>query len=127
MTHVIRLHATVFEDTCNVFMARVRGMDGALITQSVVSSITCSVTDGTSGTQVAVITPSVDVSTAVYDTIQTGSPWDTEEDATGFNFKYIMPATAYPTAGHLYTVLFTFTATDGSVFGMSGKITAEAA
>src|SRR4051812_31859089 len=94
-----------FAATGAAMLARIRGSDGSYVTQAVTSSITCAVSDMTTGSAVAVITPSVVVASAIFDTLQTDSAWS--KDSTGYNFKHSLPATAFPTAGHVYLVVYT--------------------
>ena len=74
-----------------VLMARVVGASNANITQATLSSISYLVRDidaGSSGSVTALTIASV-----VFDTLQTGNGWD--QDATGYNFRAILPASAF--------------------------------
>ena len=104
-----------FEDGGATFMARVLGNDGAAITQSSISTITCAVYDlSTSTPTVAILAPSLVVATVVFDTLQTDARWTA--DATGYNFLHAMPATAFPTGKHTYKVEYKVTPASGAVF-----------
>lgn len=122
MTAII-VKDSVFEDTGNVFMARVKGIDGNYILQADLSSITYAVFNMTTGSAVAVINDTVTISTAVFDTLQTDGIWTW--DTTGYNFLHVMPATAFPTGGNVYAVEYTFTPASGPVFKQQFLITAR--
>ena len=67
------------------YMARITGVAGANITQaSLTGTISRSLTSPAPGR--AVTTTALVIASTVYDTLQTGSPWDTSIDATGYNF-----------------------------------------
>jgi len=108
-------YAIVYAGTGNILLNRVVGSSGSYITQATTSTITCAVDDMTTGMAVSVITPAIVVATAIYDQLQTGALWESK-DATGYNFYHAMPATAFPTAGRLYRVIYTFTPTSGAVY-----------
>jgi hypothetical protein len=118
------IKATVFEDGGAIALARILGWDGSAIEQSEVTSITCAVTNITTGSPVSVITPSITVSDVIFDTLQTTALWT--KDSTGFNFKHALPATAFPTGNNVYRVEYKFTPTAGAVFYVVFQVTAEA-
>jgi hypothetical protein len=117
-------YATVLAGSGTVLLDRVVGSDGNNYTQAALTSITCAVTDITTGTPVAVITPTVTIASVVYDTLQTGNLWR-NRDATGYNFAHAMPITAFPTASHVYKVIYMFTPVSGTVCLTEFIITAE--
>ena len=99
-------------DTPTPFLARVqRDQAGAAVDlkQADCASITWTATGnrggGGSGTLV--------ISSTIYDTIQTGTTWT--YDAEGFNFRAVLPATAFGTPGR-YHVVFEVALTDGTSF-----------
>lgn len=110
-----------------VLMARVENAAGTAITQDTVSTITYSVylldTDHPTDENTRTVVTghedgSVTVASAVFDTLQTDSPWDSDEDATGYNFKYqidISTTDCFTVAGRFYLVVFTITPTSGQV------------
>lgn len=98
-------------------MSRVRGNSGSYITQATLSAITCKVYTS-SGTLVS--SPTVTISSAVYDTLQTSDARWTR-DSTGFNFLFTVPASAFPSPG-LYRVEFKFTPATGDPFHMVVRI-----
>lgn len=103
-----------YEQTDLPILSRVKH-NGANITQSGTTSVTCKVLryNRSGGTITTTGTPSVTVSSAVYDALQTGSEW--EKDSTGYNFSFTVPASAFP-AEDEYTVVFTFTPSSGSAY-----------
>lgn len=96
------------------FLARLRSSSGSLLTQATTSSITCIVHDMTLDGQTTIITPTITVASVIYDTLQTGTQWT--KDSTGYNFKYDIAATAFPSAGHIYVTQFKVTPSSGAVF-----------
>lgn len=98
---------------------------GAYITQAALTAVACKVFDlGSNTPDTAVATPTVTVSTAVFDTLQTAAAdlriWT--RDTTGFNFKFQVPGTAFA-AGSIGTKLerefrieFVFDPTSGEDF-----------
>ena len=103
-----------YEQTDLPILARVEH-NGVNITQAAISSITCKVRRYSRATGAAsdTGTPTVTVSSAVYDTLQTDDRW--KADATGYNFSFAVPASAFP-AEDEYTIVFSFTPSSGSVF-----------
>lgn len=112
--------AKVWEDSTAVMLARVVGADGDAIVQADIETITCKVMT-LAGT--VVVSPTVTVNTAVFDTLQTGDEWT--EDAIGYNFRHALPVTAVPNGGTIYQVEYIFTAADESVFPVVYRITTE--
>ncbi len=115
------IYDQVFQNSSAAFASRIRGDDGALITQAATTSIACTVSDLTTGAAIVVITPAVTVSISVFDTLQTDASWT--KDATGYNFRHVMPATAFPTAGHVYDVEYTGNPTSGPAFKWKYRVT----
>ncbi len=122
--------ACQFEARGITLMDRIEGNGGSNITQASISSIAYnvtrygslkdaeSVTDGTSVISAGALV----VSSVVFNTLQTAAPWDSDADATGYNFRYDSPATDRPavsgggTYWHRYDV--TFTPASGAVFSV---------
>lgn len=119
----IPIYGEAFADSGATILARAYGTSGSYITQAAISSITCAVTDITTGTAVSVITPSIVVSSVVFDTLQTGGMWT--KDSTGYNFRHALPATAFPDSGHVYQVVYTVTPSSGAVFFIVAQVTAK--
>jgi hypothetical protein len=114
---------SVFKATGNVLMSRARGSDGNYVTQAGLASIACTVMDLTDPTQ-PVYSPAITVAATVLDAIRSDARWT--RDAIGFNFIHVMPAAAYPIAGHVYRVFYLATPVTGPVFAIGGfNITAE--
>lgn len=115
MTH----KATVFEDGVAICMARVVGADGSNITQASVDTIKLYVHDADDAEVIG--ETAVTVASAVFDTLQTDARWTYDDQ--GYNFRYTVPATAFPTAGTHY-VEFKITDTSGNVFWLAFDCTA---
>lgn len=123
--HMSRIHyAEVFEDSPKVLMDRVQNITGANITQAVITSISRQVFEygsqeeaesNTEGTEVGTAA-SLTVSDVVFDTLQTTAPWDSTVDATGYNFKDVVPAAKFPTGRKWYRVEYLVTPTTGEAF-----------
>ena len=103
--------AKVFEDGGAQCMARIVGQSAAYITQASLTSITCKVfsRDGTN-----VSTPTITISTSVFDTLQTDDRWD--EDSTGYNFRHTVAASVLTTGNETYRIEYKFTPVSGEVF-----------
>ena len=102
-----------WEDSAVSLMARVAGNDGTYITQSDIGSIALSVFDISGDEPVAVTGfngKALTVAEIVFDSLQNGSRW--ARDATGYNFRHLLPAEAVPNAGN-YRVEYVFTPTAG--------------
>ncbi len=113
----------VFQNGDATFLARVE-FDGANITQAGLTSITCNVYDLKGNTpSTPVLTPTLTVSATIFDTLQTDARWT--RDATGYNFRHDMPATAFTTARHDYDVIYKFTSSGGKVGYAKFRVTAE--
>ena len=113
---------TVWEDSGFHLMARIVGDDAAVITQSDISSIAYSVHDKSDGSETA--TGSLTVANVVYDTLQTDSRWTV--DATGYNFRWAVPASIPATGGKTYQLEIAFTPASGEVFHVVADIVTKA-
>jgi len=125
-------YGAVNEDGTYSLLARITSLDatgeeylpgeGPVILQADISSVTCKVYDlGTDrsalgGTEVTP-TPTVSVSTSVFDTLRrTGWPLPPEGDTIGYNFRFDLGPTYVPTQGNWYAIEFKFTMVGGGVF-----------
>ena len=119
--------ATIVEDVSTTCMARITDTSGSAITQASVSSIAYSVFDLTSGApDTATSTGTPTVADALYDTLQTDTAWTAAGgDSTGYNFRYVLPASAVPDGGHLYLVEYWITPTTGDPFPIRYKLLAQ--
>lgn len=116
----------VWEDSIAYVLARIVGGSGLPILQADVSAIACTVYDDhAADPTAAIVSLTVAVVSAVYDTLQTGDVRWTE-DATGFNFLHKLPAAAFPTGGHTYRVEYRFTMANGDSFPVVVELTAQA-
>lgn len=95
-----------------VVMNRLANVDGSQIKQDHVAAIEYTVyAVGPSGTLEAVEghdAEALDVEDVIFDTLQTGAPWDTDEDAIGYNFRHtidISEDNAFPDWGRRYMVV----------------------
>lgn len=96
-----------------VVMNRLANVDGSLITQEHVAEIYYAVyAVGPTGTLEAVEghdVKALDVEDVIFDTLQTGAPWDSDQDASGYNFRHtidISEADAFPDWGRRYMVVY---------------------
>lgn len=103
-----------WEDAALTVMARVQ-KDATNITQAALSNIYCRVYDSSDTLQAS---PSVTISSAVFDTLQTDSRWTA--DSTGYNFRFTVPASAFATAGK-YRIEFIFDPASGDDFALVVK------
>ena len=121
-----------WEDTGVTCLARVINNSGSYITQATTTGITCKVFDLDSATpDTAVATPTVTVSSAVFDTLQTAAAdlrmWT--KDGTGFNFSFQVPATAFATGTvgasqqRRFRIEFIFDVTSGADFAIVYEVT----
>jgi len=104
---------TAFEDGSVWLSNRVFGEDGADITQASLTAITCKVFDG----DTVITTPTVTVSSAVHDTLQTNSDdkrWTLNN--VGFNFEHVGGAADLPNGGKVYVFEFLFNPVTGEDF-----------
>lgn len=109
----------VKEDTDAVFLARLRNVAGALVTQATLSSIAVRVYDVSSSTPTtAVYSASAVVADTVFDALQGADGADARwpVDNTGYNFRHTLDKAAFPTGDHLYWILYWFTPVSGNAF-----------
>lgn len=110
-----------------VMMARVDDHTGTNLTQAAVTSIAYTVYlldedyPDNPDTRAAVTNHeavAVAKADAIFDALQTAAPWDSSEDATGYNFKWqidVLTNAAFAIAGRSYMVEWTITPTAGQV------------
>ena len=90
--------------------------EGNWAEQADLSTITYRVFDETdSNVEVTAGAQSVTIATSLADTPVTGTSALWDRDPTGYNFTHNLPATCFPTGGHLYRVEYKFTFADGSI------------
>ncbi len=126
MTQVVENSVLVWEGFGATALARIKGADGANITQASLTGITCTVYDLSDGS--TVVTPTVVVADSVFDTLQTGDArWEDAKggDLTGFNFEFALPDTAFPVGGQEYRVTFAFDPVTGADFPLVYLATAK--
>lgn len=117
--------AIIWEDGGAQCMARVSGQDGAAITQASLSSITCKVFDISTSTPDGVVaTPTVTISTSVFDTLQTDARWT--KDSTGYNFRHSLAASVFATGDHVYRVEYKLAPTSGEAFWLAFELYSKA-
>ena len=112
---------TVFEDSGFSLMARVTGNDAENIQQADISSISYYVED-LDDDDATPATGTLTVADVVFDTLQTDARWD--EDATGYNFRWDVPASLVATGNHRYVFEIKFTPASGEPFHVRAKVTA---
>ena len=120
------LTGVVYQNRSAIMLARIVGIDysgstvtgeGKQIQQSDVSALTYSVIDLVTETAVTnhdAVSIYSTITSWVFNTLQTPAIWTGKVDATGYNFRYTMATTAFPTAARKYRVEFKFTTT-GSI------------
>jgi len=101
-------------------LARVEDAEGQALTSSDAAAVTYRI-DARDPCEPGSATPvsghedqPLDPSAVLYDTLQTGAPWDI--DATGYNFRHeidVATSPAFPTAGRTYSVTYVLTTTGG--------------
>ena len=82
--------------------------EGSPLTKAQIASIAIVVLDKWSDENT--LSTTIDKEVAIKDTLEA---WNV--DATGHNFRYNVPASAFPSAGHPYRVTITWTLADGRV------------
>ena len=115
MATVMPVKGSCWEGSGPWLLARVVGQAGSAVTQASLSSITCKVFDlqgAAPGT--AVSEPTVTISSAVFDSLQTDARWT--EDATGYNFAHQVASSVVADGGHAYRVEYKFTPASGQTF-----------
>lgn len=112
------LRGVAYKDSGVILMARVVGYEGQPINQASIASITLTVVDEKTGEAQDPIT--LDVSDVVFDTLQTGAPWD--KDADGYNFRYDSLAAQRPEGGRTYRFAFQFAPVSGEPFWVVFRI-----
>ena len=120
MAEPLEITGAAYEDGGTSIMARITGLDGANIVQADVSTITCTVFDAAGS---SVSTPTVTVSTSVFDTLQTDSRWSA--DSTGYNFRFDGAASVMTAPGERYRFEFKFTPASGAVYWVVATVTAR--
>lgn len=130
MPKPILIKGSAWEDTAATIRAQVADNLDELITTSNVSSITYSVYDA--ATPRALISGydgvSITVADAVYDTLQTSvedAGWDYATSTQGYNFRFVVPGSAFADPDEYRRVIFVFTPTSGESFKMVVDINAQ--
>ena len=94
------IHQAV-EDCGALLLARCVDWDGNLLTKAAVTAITYKVYDLSTTPPSLVGSDSLDKTTVIFDSEQTGGNWPYDD---GYNFKWMMPATLLPNGGRYYQV-----------------------
>lgn len=116
--------ADIWEDSGATCQARIIGQAGVNITQASLSSITCKVFDLNGTTpDTPVATPTVTISSSVFDALQTDATWSTDD--TGYNFSHTLAASIFTTGDHRYRVEYTFTPVTGEAFPVVFELMAQ--
>ncbi len=99
------IQSQIMEDSSVQVMARVEDVDGADITQSLVTSITRKIyrldwddDDCEYGATTIDDDEALTVSSVVTDSLSTSAPWDSTIDSEGSNFRDKIPATNFASA-----------------------------
>lgn len=104
--------ATIYEDTATTCMSRIFGDTAAAITQADITSI--ELKTFINDTSTATSTTALTVASVVFDAMQTDARWT--KDATGYNFRYQVPASVFTTGDATYRIEFKFTPATQPVF-----------
>lgn len=122
---ILLVQGTCWEDGGCTCMARVLDNDGSRALQADVASISRSIFDLDGATPTVAVSGPTDipVATGVYDTLQTDDRWS--EDATGYNFANVVPASVFSSGGHRYRIEYKFTPVGGQVYWTVYEVLAE--
>ena len=116
------IFGTVFKNGSATLLARVVGADGTPVQQADITSAEYGVylLDNDDPDAATAVTGhdgvSIDVSSLIFDTLQTDGAWDV--DGTGYNFKHALDVSAnqaFGIAGREYRVVFELTPAAGQV------------
>lgn len=100
----------VWKDGGLVCMARIVGEDRQPTVQASYSGISCKVFNLDTGDEIA--SPSIDVPTTVFDSLQTNDARWTA-DTLGYNWRYTVGGSSFPPAGAQYRVVIRLTPASG--------------
>lgn len=110
-----------YEDSSCFLLARIRNIDGALLTRAVLATINLRVYDSDNPPETededdpaVVAARDLVINTVVFDSLQTDSGWDLEKDPDGFNFKVEVLPTDVPGGSRKYRFEHLFTNAGGS-------------
>lgn len=104
---------TVFEDSSLILFGRGKSPGGSYFQQSDFSSIKLKVFDSEDPSQPIVSEVTLTIANAIFNSLQTSDARWTA-DATGYNFRYIVPASLLPAGGKKYRFEFKFTPADST-------------
>jgi hypothetical protein len=125
MNRAFIFRGRAYEDHSSAVLAYVNKAKGVRLLQAHVSSITCTITDSTTGTAVTGFNGvSLSPSAVIYDTLQTDDDW--ELDDTGYNFRHDLSTSALPNGSRTYLYRTTIVTTDGVSIAVWGEIESQA-
>lgn len=125
MAEPMVLQSWGWRDGSLLVMGKLLGNAGATVTQASLSSITMSVFDMDDNDDQVGVDTSLTISSTVYDSLQDDEPWDTDNGA-GYNFRYTIAGSFFPTGGHRYWIEFEFVPVSGdSIIGVIEHTAAE--
>lgn len=102
---------TVFEDSSLILFGRGKSPGGSYFQQSDFSSIKLKVFDSEDPSAPILSEITLTISAVIFNSLQTAdSRWTA--DSTGYNFRYIVPASHLPAGGKRYRFEFKFTPQD---------------
>ena len=104
---------SAYEDGGVSLMARHRGNDGAYITRTSLNSISVKVFDK-SDPSTTLQSTTLNVSTVVFDTLQTDTRWT--KDSTGYNFRHDVPGSWLESGNKTYRIEYKFDPVAGEDF-----------
>jgi hypothetical protein len=116
-------YGVCWEDTPKVVMSRVEGLSAAAITQGTLSAMTYLVkryatradAENDENGTIVISETSLTISACIFNTLQTDNDWPAS-DATGYNLKATIPASAFPASGLWYRVEVWCTPSSGDAF-----------
>lgn len=124
--------AKCFEDSTAYILARIRGTSGSLVTQGSLSAINLRVYDVASPPETSdqsdpevIAARDLTISSVVFDTLQTDSGWDTEQDASGFNLKIEVLPADLPRGGVVYRFEVKFTNSSSKIWHAAFDVPSE--
>jgi len=106
--NTLAVQASLWEGGACQCLGRALNWANTPLQQAGLGSLALTVTD--LQRSLATYTETVTVASAIFDTLQTDARWTL--DATGYNFRHRIPASAFPLGGRSYRAEYKFTPAD---------------